>query len=787
MTRPTSLVALRPSFPPSTAENDSRRSRRAAKPAAATRATHLHKPVASSGGMTCSVLLAEPNVYLSGFDHHSRARRGDRPSGTALLRGKLQLIVSKNVKVKAVQLTLAGTTRTDWPEGIPPARMQEAEEESLRTQVLTFFSATHDGWETEYGNQCSFTMRDPVPTSTPAAYSADTPLRPFSVAPDSPPLISGHRGLSGSKDLKRLGFRSVRTRSFGHADDAARRPLDKISPSRKGYKIFRPGTYEYTFELPIDHHQLETTKLPWGSVKWELQATVERAGAFRHNLHGTKELSLVRLPDQLSLESTEPISIGRQWDDQLHYDIVISGKSFAIGSRIPVAFKFTPLAKVQVYKIRVYVSESIEYYTNDRRVTRREPGRKMLLMEKIAGKPLDPSFGADLRTTSGGELPEGDRWRPREGSGRLRGAEGEGREPMSNLLGDLELGLESLWGPTEIEANVQIPTCEMMRQDESMTLHPDSSWKNVNVNHFIKIAMRVSRADPKDPTGKKRRHFEISIDSPITLLDCRATQANTSLPQYTNPGIDASRPHAQRVCGCPDAATLPSVEDASRSAMQAGFGFLPTENAVTPGGSRRPRPYSAVEPMQFGRPIHLLRRPSFNPPAFDAEDPPPSAGEGPLVDANAEVGAGLDTSSILTPPPRYDSIVGTPSVDGLADYFARYTAHNTHAEAAIAEEVSVYDETLAGDPSLADDDDTLAGDHALADDEDDEEDEEDEDESDGDATTLGVLGRQRLTERTGRVNVVNPRTPGAGRVPSRSLEISRPAFVLSEPPPGRGR
>lgn len=65
--------------------------------------------------------------------------------------------------------------------------------------------------------------------------------------------------------------------------------------------------------------------------------------------------------------------------------------------------------------------------------------------------------------------------------------------------------------------------------------------------------------------------------------------------------------------------------------------------------------------------------------------------------------------------------------------------------------------------------------------------EDEESDSDGD-TTLGrvgvVEGRKRLTERTGRVNVVNPRTPGGGRVPSRSLEISRP-FVLSDPPLGR--
>ena len=46
--------------------------------------------------------------------------------------------------------------------------------------------------------------------------------------------------------------------------------------------------------------------------------------------------------------------------------------------------------------------------------------------------------------------------------------------------------------------------------------------------------------------------------------------------------------------------------------------------------------------------MHLLRAPSFNPPAFDESDPPP-----PLV----------------TPPPDYGDIASPTT--GLADYFAR--------------------------------------------------------------------------------------------------------------------
>jgi hypothetical protein len=442
------------------------------------------KPVASGSGLTCSILLAEPNIFLTGFDHDHASRRGNHTT-SALLRGKLQLNVSKNVKIKSVTLKLVGKARTEWPEGIPPSKTELYQEQTLRTQSLVFFHAMHQAmWDTEYGSQCTYTLKDnsPVGSRPPNASSGSLQMR-------------GGKGRSSTltaKEYKRLSLQSVNSRSFNKADSPH---ITQVQA--KGYKVFRPGTYEYSFELPIDHNQLETAKLQYGSVRWELETTVERAGAFKPNLHGAKEVSIVRLPDQMSLETIEPISISRHWEDQLHYDIIISGKSFPIGGRIPIAFKLTPLAKVQVHKLKVFVTESAEYWTNDRRVTRKDPGRKLLLLEKAAGKPLDKQYAAsDIRVVSGGELEPDEREEARRTAARqrLREASRQHRgpeplpEPSDNLLGDLDLGLESYWGSTEIEMNVQLPTCDKMARDKSLRLHPDCSWKNVNIFHWIKVS-----------------------------------------------------------------------------------------------------------------------------------------------------------------------------------------------------------------------------------------------------------------------------------------------------------
>ncbi|KAK1751499.1 hypothetical protein QBC47DRAFT_434651 [Echria macrotheca] len=787
----------------SPANRNSMISTRSAKNTISSSVTELPRPVASAGGVTCSIILAEPNVFLSGFDHDHHTRR-DGQGASALLRGKLQINVSKSIKVKSVTLKLIGRARTEWPEGIPPAKVQTFEEQTLRAQSVIFFHAVQNvEWETEYGNQCTVSLK-PCPEhrgnirgsmystqSNNSNNSLHLPMRSrFSAN------FSGNHDNLSAKDIKRLSLNSVKSRSFGKGDS----PLAN-QVQAKGYKVFPPGLYEYAFELPIDHSQLETIKLQYGSVKWDLETTVERAGAFKTNLHGKKEVSIVRLPDQMSLEMSEPISISRQWEDQLHYDIMISGKSFPIGTKIPIAFKLTPLAKVQVHKLKVFVTESIEYWTTDRKVTRKDNGRKILLLEKSAGKPLDKQFSAsEIRVVSGGELQPEQREEARRSASTRRRlmAERTNRapdplpEPTDNLLGDLDLGLESFWGSTEIEMNVQIPTCETMQRDKTLRLHPDCSWRNVNVYHWIKIVMRISRIDADDPTGKRRRHFEISIDSPFTVLNCRATQANTSLPQYC--GRDGPMLQQQHMaCGCPDAHTVDGSPSSSSAHLALGEQDSASPNAsrlgldsvsaaalpnypraahlqsssrvdgLTPrnpptGGSG---PNSSLpSPMERDRPIHLLRHPSFNPPAFDADDPPPLPAD------------------IMTPPPNYDAIIGTPSVDGLADYFARLADYEGPGQQSrgLGDQADEESDPLSPGAVVTSEDDTptptrevdpfaaispvVSEDHPA----DDSSDSGDEDPA--------------RPHRRGRVNVVNPRTPGGRLVPSRSLEIERPVVRL---------
>ena len=71
------------------------------------------KPVATGQGISVGISLAEPLLFVQGFES-SRNYRGN----TAMLRGALYLRVTKPTKLKTVTLKFRGRATTKWPEGM---------------------------------------------------------------------------------------------------------------------------------------------------------------------------------------------------------------------------------------------------------------------------------------------------------------------------------------------------------------------------------------------------------------------------------------------------------------------------------------------------------------------------------------------------------------------------------------------------------------------------------------------------------------------------------------------
>ena len=425
------------------------------------------KPVASGNGVSVYISLAEPVLFLQGFDSNDPTSHT-----TTMLRGSLLLRVQKQAKLKSISLNFKGKSETDWPEGIPPKRIEFRDTTYIMNHTWSFFNAQFPQAEHNYG--ADVVQLQKGPSSEIKEIGVTGASFDFLQRTSTPSTSS----TTSSRDARKLSLQNNQSRSFGKGDSATGGP----TVAQRGFKLFHPGDYIYNFELPLDSRLPESINVDLGYVKYELEALVERSGAFRANLVGTKELTLIRAPAEGSLEQTEPIAISRNWEDQLHYDIVISGKSFPLGSSVPIAFKLTPLAKVQCHRIKVFVTENIQYFTNNKKVHRLEPNRKILLFEKRADNHSTSSYpGSSMRVLAGGGVPY---------DYRQAAAAGDESIPhdSTNLLGNLDNDNGSI-GPTEMEFSVQLPSCHFMKEKiRAEHLHFDTTYSNIQVNHWIKVS-----------------------------------------------------------------------------------------------------------------------------------------------------------------------------------------------------------------------------------------------------------------------------------------------------------
>lgn len=365
------------------------------------------------------------------------------------------------------------SSHTNWTTGIPPKKVSFHDKKDLITSGMVYFNHGDTALvQNEYGAHYYQLAATPIPATTKE-------LKVPGVTATTRELLSPVT-INTSREMKRLSLQSNHSRSFSKNEPA---PSTQNQAARN-YRLFPPGDYLYSFEFPIDGSLPETIKSDMGYVRYDLEAIVERSGAFRPNLLGSTEIQVIRTPAEGSLEQVEPIAISRNWEDQLHYDIVISGKSFPLGSQVPIAFKLTPLAKVECHRIKVYVTENIQHWTQDRSVHRFQPAKKVLLFEKRADSQSVSTYpGSSMRVTAGGGVS----WDQRDAAAR---GEEQVSRGVSSLLGNLsnDMGV----GPTEMEFNVQLPSCHTMKgKDEGQRLHFDTTYENIQINHWIKASYTI--------------------------------------------------------------------------------------------------------------------------------------------------------------------------------------------------------------------------------------------------------------------------------------------------------
>ncbi|CDK28726.1 unnamed protein product [Kuraishia capsulata CBS 1993] len=562
------------------------------------------KPLAQSASVKLYIILAEPTLFVQGFDE---TELKSRPP--VLLRGCLFIRVLKPVKVKNINLKFLGTSRTDWPEGIPPRKSETVESNTLMQHNWPFFNwnQAYPVSETTRNNADVYLpLKEDEPNADVANLSLDATISPITSWRDDQGIVPTASSMFAS--LRRAASPSpIRSTPniFKQLADSSDLASVRSNDDASAMKTFIPGDYIYNFEHPIPSSLPESIDLTFGSVVYNLEATLERSGAFKSSLSATQPVTVVRTPSEESSEESEPISISKEWDNQLAYDIIISSKVVVLNTFLPMAFKLTPLAKIKIHRLRVYLTEHMEYYCRGKRVHRMEPVKKYLLLEHKPPEGVDSLLAVD----------------------------------------DNEITAR------EFEFQVYVPE----KLNDKHRLHPDTSHTDIQSHHWIKLCIRVSKANPTAADPKKRKHFEISIDSPMHVFSPLAVHANTLLPAYTSYAEQAA-PDPSTHAYYDDIPLSPGVvpiENSLDGIMSPDFHlganlyqpsnipeelkspqavpFSPAitpEMMVSPELAARGRSSTSVT-AKLTRPIQLIRRPSFDPPPFDADIAPPPFSDPP--------------------------------------------------------------------------------------------------------------------------------------------------------------
>jgi arrestin-related trafficking adapter 3/6 len=278
------------------------------------------------------------------------------------------------------------------------------------------------------------------------------------------------------------------------------------------------GTYTYPISFAIPGHAPPSLECNHGSIRWRIKATVHRPGTFSTRLAASRDIVVVACPTEEDTEDTENIIVERLWDYQLQYLISISGRMFHIGGSVPITFTFMPLAKVKIHRIAVYIegeglcdffahepdpsqlTERIDYYTQFKRIARSEPPTRTILLmlhHKDRESPILPlesdCTDAFQQSPLYGVIDPGD----------------DLSDTVSGLMGP---------GPWTFHQDLPLPS-------SCRNLHFTNKNKrsNMNIVHTLKCVLRVERGDDEvmDEKTGKRKHFDIVVQTPITILSVR--------------------------------------------------------------------------------------------------------------------------------------------------------------------------------------------------------------------------------------------------------------------------
>lgn len=232
-------------------------------------------------------------------------------------------------------------------------------------------------------------------------------------------------------------------------------------------KVLDAGHYWYNFELQISSILPESINTTFGSVTYTLRALVERSSMVRRRLPSCQAIQIVRVPSDSSLEFSEPILVNRDWAEGLHYEIMIPSRAVTVGSLVPISLKLRPVENVRCHHVKAIITENIEYSCQDKSLLRLEPTREIVKLER----PLNEESEAVPRKCTA-VVPETSDPKPKTSD-------------KTSPNDSNQAGCSTI--ETNIELPIQLPNCEAGQKRPRRRLHPDSTYANMQIHHWVKV------------------------------------------------------------------------------------------------------------------------------------------------------------------------------------------------------------------------------------------------------------------------------------------------------------
>ncbi|EJT96903.1 hypothetical protein DACRYDRAFT_119725 [Dacryopinax primogenitus] len=317
----------------------------------------------------------------------------------------------------------------------------------------------------------------------------------------------------------------------GHEEEERRgrereRPGSREKPvPADTWREFRKGTYTYPVVFPLPPPAPTTVHTEFGTVKYYLVGVVHRSGTFSPKLQSEKEVEVIDVPPD---EEPETVNIERQWEESLRYVIGLDNKTNLVGGELAFDLTLMPLDKIRIFRLSVALEQKVDYFSRGQRLTRYDAPRKWdLLSVKSAGKNV-PLFPLASLLPAAGPIQQ------------LLSLCPPGQDISEYAGALLQLG-----GPWQVHEVFKLPTCKM---GIHRTVKLNRGGAAVKVAHTLKIVIRVERTDA---AGSKK--WDIMVDTPINLFDCRCSPEYTSLPTYN--ALLQPVPASSASCACPQRTT----------------------------------------------------------------------------------------------------------------------------------------------------------------------------------------------------------------------------------------